>query len=135
TDPCGKTNTCSQTIATIRTLAPSISCSGNKTNECGTANLAFDIPTSTDACGTNTIRILSTVTNLTCGNTFVATRTWVVTDACGNTNTCSQTIATVDTTAPTITCAANKTNECGAALSFDTPTASNTCGTASISIL
>src|SRR3569832_1770573 len=65
TDPCGKTNMCSQTIATIRTLAPSISCAANKTNECGSATLSFDTPTSTEVCGTNTIRILSTVTNVT----------------------------------------------------------------------
>jgi len=134
TDPCGKTNVCSQTIARVDRTAPTISCSGNKTNECG-SQISFDVPTASDGCGTNTIQILSTVTNLTCGDTFVATRTWVVTDACGNTNTCSQTIATVDTTVPTIVCGGNKTNECGGLLSFDTPTASNRCGTATITIL
>src|SRR3989441_8905706 len=66
----------------------------------------------------------------------VATRTWVATDACGNTNTCSQTIATVDTTKPTFTfCPASQTNECGVALDFGTPTASDTCGTNTISVL
>src|SRR6266568_3199792 len=136
TDQCGNTNTCSQTIATADTTVPSISCSGNKTNECGVGSLTFDTPTASDTCGTAEISILSTVTNLTCGNTFVATRTWVATDQCGNTNTCSQTIATVDTTAPSISCSGNKTNECGVGtLTFDTPTASDTCGTAAISIL
>src|SRR4029078_7323269 len=91
TDPCGKTNTCSQTIATVSTLGPVIVCAGNKTNECGPP-LSFDTPTVSNRCGTASLTILSTVTNLGCGNTFVATRTWVATDPCGKTNVCSQTI-------------------------------------------
>src|SRR5258705_9251242 len=94
TDQCGNSNTCSQTIATVDTTIPSISCSANKTNECGVGSLTFDTPTSSDTSGTNVISIVGTVTNLGCGNTFVATRTWSATDQCGNSNTCSQTIAT-----------------------------------------
>ncbi len=110
-----------------------LSCSPNKTNECGTANFNFDPPTTSGNCGP--ISILNTVTNKGCGNTFVATRTWVVTDPCGNSNTCSQTIATVDKTNPVITCATNKTVECSSAWTFDQPTASDTCGGVSISIV
>src|SRR5207244_1438844 len=135
-DPCGNSNTCSQTIATIDTTAPSITCFGNKTNECGVGALTFGTPTASNTCGTATITILSTITNLGCGNTFVATRTWWARDICGNTNSCSQTIATVDTIPPMIICAANKTNAVGSpGLTFDPPTASDTCGTVSIIIL
>src|ERR1044071_4347185 len=135
TDGCGNSKSCSQTIALLDTTKPTISCVGNKTNECGVGSLSFDEPTASDTCGPVTVSVLSTSTNLGCGNTFVATRTWVATDRSGNTNTCSQTIAIVDTTAPTISCAANKTNECGVgSLTFDEPTASDTCGTATVSV-
>src|SRR6266566_354945 len=132
----GCSTTCSLPVTVQDTNPPTMSCPDNKTNECGVGSLTFDNPTASDTCGTATISILSTVTNLLCGNTFVATRTWVATDNCGNTNTCSQTIATVDTTKPTFTfCPASQTNECGVALDFGTPTASDTCGTNTISVL
>src|SRR5207245_5071111 len=113
TDACSNAKTCSQTIAVVDTTRPSITCTGNKTNECGVGSLTFDEPMARDTCGSVMVSILSTVTNLGCGNTFVATRTWQATDSSGNTNACSQTIASSDTTAPSITCSGNKTNECG----------------------
>src|SRR5207249_1080295 len=118
------------------TNAPSITCLGNKTNECGVGSLSYDEPAARDNCGLVTVSILSTVTNQGCGSTFVATRTWLATDQCGNTNTCSQTIATVDTTPPTISCSGSKTNASGVGnMTFDEPIASDSCGTASISVL
>src|SRR6185436_9307762 len=115
TDACGNTSAnCSQTIATIDTTPPTITCSANVTNQCGTAT-DFTAPTASDTCGTNAISVVSTTTNTTCGNTFVATRTWRATDACGNTAQCSQTIATIDTTPPTISgCPGNITINAGA---------------------
>jgi hypothetical protein len=115
TDPCGKTNLCSQTIASIDTTRPTITCAGNKTNDFGMGNLTFDTPIGSDNCGTVTVTELSTITNFACGQRFVATRTWVATDACGNTNTCSQTIATRNVIGPTITCPAPSTFGCVAA--------------------
>ena len=41
----------------------------------------------------------------------------------------------VDTTPPSITCAGNKTVECGSAWSFDAPSASDTCGSVTVSIV
>src|SRR6185369_3194929 len=78
-----------------------------------------------------------TVTNTVghCGNTFDATRTWRATDACGNFADCSQKVTLVDTTKPTIVCVPNKTVECSTAWSFDPPTASDTCGTVTVTVL
>src|SRR5205814_3665954 len=115
---------------------PTITCVPNKTVEC-TSTWTFDAPTASDTCGTATITILSTVTNLAghCGNTFDTTRTWQATDACGNTADCSQTVSVEDHTPPTVTCVANKTVEDASRGSFDAPSASDTCGNVTISIL
>src|SRR5207249_2252242 len=104
--------------------------------EC-TSGWSFDPPTASDSCGTVTVTIVGTVTNLTghCGNSFDATRTWRATDACGNAAECSQTVTVEDHTPPTITCAPNKSVECTSAWSFDAPTATDTCGNATITIL
>src|SRR5207247_2020980 len=63
------------------------------------------------------------------------TRTWRATDACGNTADCSQKVTVVDTTKPTITCVPDKIVECASPWSFDAPTASDTCGNVTITIL
>jgi hypothetical protein len=47
---------------------------------------------------------------------------------------CSQKVTVVDVTAPTISCPTNKTVPAGAAWSFDTPTATDNCGTATVSV-
>src|SRR5206468_3102360 len=136
TDACGNTAECSQKVTVEDHTAPNITCVGNKTVEC-TSAWSFDAPAATDTCGSATITILSTVTNLTghCGNTFDATRTWRATDACGNTAVCSQKVTVEDNTPPTITCVANKTVECTSNWTFDAPTATDTCGSATITIL
>jgi len=85
--------------------------------------------------GTNAITIIGTVTNAACGSTFSATRTWQATDACGNFARCSQTVTILDTTAPVINCSANKTVQLGAAWTFDTPTASDSCSSVSVIIV
>src|SRR5207249_4493665 len=121
----------------VATAPPSIACTANKTVEC-TSAWTFDAPTASDTCGSATISIVSTVTNAAghCGNTFDATRTWQATDACGNNSaTCSQKVTVVDTTPPSIACVPNKTVECTSAWTFDAPTASDTCGGTTISIV
>src|SRR5207237_1156274 len=124
-------------IATLEDpTPPTITCVPNKAVEC-TSAWSFDPPTATDTCGNVTISILNTVTNLTghCGNTFDATRTWRATDACGNTAECSQKVTVEDRTQPTIICVPDKTVECTSAWSFNAPTASDTCGSTTITIL
>ena len=134
TDLCGNKSSCTQMIRVVDTTPPVLVCSGNKTVEC-TAPWTFNTPTATDTCGTNSIVIVGTVTNPACGNTFSATRTWRATDACGNQSICTQTVTVVDTTAPIITCAPDKDIECTAPWTFDTPTATDTCGTTTVRLL
>jgi hypothetical protein len=136
TDDSGNTTNVVQTITVSDTTPPTIICLPDKTVEC-TSSWTFDAPTATDTCGSATITVLNTVTNTTghCGNTSDVTRTWRATDACGNTAVCSQKVTVQDHTPPTITCVGNKTVECGSAWSFDAPSAVDTCGTATISIL
>src|SRR5205085_1683465 len=136
TDACGNTAECSQTVTVEDHTPPTLTCVPNKTVEC-TSNWTFDAPTASDSCGDVTMTLLNTVTNLTghCGNTFDATRTWRATDACGNTADCSQTVTVLDKTPPTITCVANKTVECASTWTFDAPTASDTCGNVTITIV
>src|SRR5205807_720959 len=136
TDACGNTADCSQTVTVVDTTRPTITCVPNKSVEC-TSDWAFDPPTASDTGSTVTIAIVGTVTNTTghCGNTFDATRTWRATDACGNTADCSQKVTVEDHTPPTITCVPNKTVECTSIWNFDPPTASDTCGNVTITIL
>jgi len=113
-DACGNTNTASQTISVQDTTAPTITCAGNKTVECGQA-WTFDVPTVTDNCGQPTFKIIETLTNGTACN-ITAKRTWEATDECGNKARCTQTVTVKDTTPPTITCPpditiVNKTNK------------------------
>ena len=127
TDCCSNSATGSQTVTITDTTPPVLPCATSKTVECG-ASWNFDEPTALDACcGTNlTLTILSTVTNGDFCQAIV-TRTWEATDCCTNSATCSQTVTITDTTPPVLTCATNKTVECGAAWSFDEPTALDGC--------
>jgi len=102
TDACGNVSRCSQTVTVVDTTPPVITCSGDKTVECGTA-WAFNAPTATDNCGAVTPVVVGTATNGT-GCDLTITRTWRATDACGNFAECHQTITVSDTTPPTITC-------------------------------
>src|SRR5207253_5257384 len=133
---CGNFADCHQTVTIIDTTKPAISCAADKTVEC-TADWTFDAPTASDTCYSATVIILSTTTNTTghCGNTYDATRTWRATDDCGHVGDCHKTVTIIDTTKRAISCAADKTVECTAAWTFDAPTASDTCGSATVTIL
>lgn len=128
-DHCGNTTTYSQSVTVLDTTPPALTCVADKTVECGSA-WTFDAPTATDNGGDVTIAVLSTVSVEGCPE--VITRIWQATDACGNTATCRQTVTVTDTTPPVLTCAPDKTVECGAAWSFDEPSATDACDGADV---
>src|SRR6266498_3537232 len=133
TDLCGNTATASQTITLQDTTNPTISgVSGPATIECS-APLVFSEPTASDACGTATLTHDDVTTPGSCPNNYSVKRTWTATDLCGNTATASQTITLQDTTKPTISGVGGPaTIECSAPLVFSEPTASDACGTATL---
>src|SRR5206468_161697 len=136
TDECGNFAECSQKVTVVDTTKPTMTCVGEKTVECASV-WTFDPPTANDTCGSVNLTIISTTTNTAghCGHTFDATRTWRATDECGNFAECSQKITVRDTTKPVITCVGNKTVECASSWTFDAPTASDTCGNATVTIV
>ena len=133
TDDCGNAVSVSQTITVADTEAPSFGAEPMaKTISCGSA-VVFDTPQADDACSAVTM----TTTDLTvaglCANSQVHTRTWTAADACGNTVSISQTITVVDAEAPSFdTEPVAKTIDCDAALVFDTPQATDACGTVNV---
>jgi regulation of enolase protein 1 (concanavalin A-like superfamily) len=132
-DACGNTAECSQTVTVVDTTKPVLTCAPNKTVECSQP-WTFDAPGATDNCGTPIVAVVSTTTN-SAGCGYSVTRVWSATDSCGNTVQCAQTVTVRDTTAPTLTCVPGKVVECGQAWSFDAPTATDNCGTPTVSIV
>src|SRR5678809_789901 len=95
---------------------------------------SFATPTATDACGTASLSFNDATTPGSCANNYTVTRTWTAADACGNTATASQVITVADNSVPTISALpAPSTIFCPATPSFATPTATDACGTASLS--
>jgi len=127
---------CSQTVSVVDTARPVFVCGRNQSVECGVP-WNFTLPVAVDNCdGTNiTIQIFSTITNFLCGRTYSATRLWRAIDACGSNTTCFQTITVVDTMPPVMTCVAIKTVECGAAWTFDRPSAYDLCDRTNVSVV
>ncbi len=136
TDRCGNRSLCSQTISTVDTMPPVITCANDRLLECGTP-WNFGAPSANDVCdGTNvTITIVSTVTNQLCGRTLSATRIWRAADQCGNNASCSQTITLVDTTPPNLTCGPNQSLECGTPFAFSTPAANDICDGTNVTVV
>jgi len=107
-DLCGNKSSCTQMVAVVDTVAPTIICANDKTVECS-SQWSFDPPVAYDNCGnaalppTNvTVTVLSTVTNGFCPQRI--TRTWMARDGCGNSSTCTQMVTVVDTTPPVLDC-------------------------------
>ncbi len=66
-----------------------VTCSSNKTVECGSA-WTFDMPAAYSACGGVTVTSAGIVSNG--ASPLILTETWLIADACGESNTCSQTV-------------------------------------------
>ncbi len=105
------------------TCPPNITTKANDPNQCG-AVVTYPAPTGNAGCGVINCSPAS-------GSFFpVGTTTVTCTSTAGPT--CSFTVAVQDTQAPTITCPANKTqandpNQCGAVVTYSSPTVSDNC--------
>jgi hypothetical protein len=114
-DLCGNFSTCVQHITFIDTIAPVITCPGDKQLSCGgqsdTAHTGK--ATALDNCGGFvTITYTDAATAASCNGIPGIDRTWKAADACGNFSTCVQHIRFIDTIPPTITCPAPITVQC-----------------------
>ena len=136
TDSAGNQITHVQTITVQDTTAPVFveSLPANVTAECSAVPTAA-ILTATDNCGTATVSYSETSAAGTCSGNYTLTRTWIATDLCGLTTTHVQTITVQDTTAPVFveTLPANVTAECSAVPTVAILTATDNCGTATVS--
>ena len=93
--------------------------------------------TATDNCGSANVEVEDKRVDGDCPNNYKITRTWTATDECGLTKTHIQTITVVDITPPTFvetSLPENITVECDAVPSAETLTATDTCGSATVSV-
>jgi hypothetical protein len=112
---------------TARADAVDIDSAPDKTVPWG-ADWDFDKPkvnVDISLCGTGDVDVdvVYTITNSLCGRSYQAIRKWEAKDTCGNKDSCKQIVTVLDAGAPVIVSSPNKTVECGAAWSFDPPTA------------
>lgn len=136
TDCCTNTAFCTEIVTITDTNPPVITCASNKFVECGTA-WTFDPPTAFDACcGTNvTITVLSNITWTSTTCVSIYEQFWMATDCCTNNSAvCSQRVIVQDTTPPVVNCPTNFTINCNTPWSFGTPTATDVCCGASVTI-
>ncbi|WP_369998306.1 Ig-like domain-containing protein, partial [Winogradskyella sp.] len=135
TDNCGNTTTADQTITVVDTTAPTFNeaLPSNMTFECDAVPTAETL-TASDNCGSATVTFNETTTAGICANEYTLTRTWTAADECGNETVHTQTITVQDTTAPTFNEAlpSDITVECDAVPTAETLTASDNCGTATV---
>jgi hypothetical protein len=144
TDDSGNTSSDTVVFTVNDTTAPTISCPANITrgNDPGScsANINPGTASASDNCGSPTVagtRSDGQALNAPYpkGTTTI---TWTATDGAGNRSSCTQTITVNDTQNPVISCPANITaNEepgtCAAHVNPGSPTASDNCGSASVS--
>jgi uncharacterized repeat protein (TIGR01451 family) len=144
TDASMNSASCSFTVTVNDTQAPSITCPANITQaavagQC-TAVVTYAAPTVSDNCP----GVGSPSCTPASGSTFtkgVTTVTCTVTDSSANTGSCTFTVTVTDTQVPVITCPANiiRTTavscpaSVGLVVTYATPTASDNCGSVSVS--
>jgi hypothetical protein len=136
TDNAGNSTTCSFSITVNDNELPAITCPanitvGNTPNQCG-AIVNYAAPTFSDNCPGATIALVSGLPSGAFFPVGTTTNVWQVTDASGNTATCSFTVTVNDVQPPTITCPANivrnnDPDQCGAIVTYPTPTFSDNC--------
>jgi hypothetical protein len=133
----GNSASCSQTITVDDSTPPVLSgCPADASFQCISQLPAPANVTASDGCdGAVAVSFSETQSNpgSSCNNTI--TRKWTATDACGNSASCSQTITVADTIAPVMACPGNQTivPACGKSAVFAEATATDNCGSASVS--
>jgi len=133
-DACGNSSTASQTITVVDNVAPVISSVGaDETIECP-AQPQFSEPVAFDACGNiSSFTFEDELNEGACANEYAVTRVWTTTDVCGNSSTASQTISVIDNSIPVISgIGADEIIYCSEQPQFSEPTASDLCGTATL---
>lgn len=135
-DTSGNSATCTFNVTVIDNTSPVIAgCPsnitiGNDPGQCG-AIATWTAPSATDDCGTATMT--STHTSGAFFNTGTTQVTYTFTDAAGNSVTCSFNVTVTDTEAPVVAncpsniTASNDAGQCGAAVSWTVPTATDNC--------
>jgi hypothetical protein len=131
-DECGNSTSATQTITIEDTTAPMLTIPADYTAECSDAH-PVDAASATDNCGAVTISEV-TDTTYSCANSYVVTRAFTAMDECGNSTSATQTITIEDTTAPMLTIPADYTAECDEELVFDDASATDNCGTVTITL-
>jgi hypothetical protein len=138
TDGSGNTVTATQVITVVDTQAPNFVGVADITVQCY-AVPAPNTPTATDNCDTDVAITYNgqTRTNGSCVNQYILVRRWTATDNCGNTRSVTQRITVIDTNRPFFTSfPANVTIQCSDPTPpVASPTASDSCGTATVTYL
>ncbi|WP_179319681.1 DUF6923 family protein [Winogradskyella helgolandensis] len=139
TDDCDNTTTFIQTITIQDTTAPTFSVPSDITIECDEditdITITGDVTDEADNCAVDLEATYSdSVADGTCPSSSVISRTWSLTDDCDNTTTFVQTITIQDSTAPSFneTLPEDLEVECDAVPEAETFTASDNCGTATV---
>ncbi len=133
TDGCGNTATATESFNVTDNTPPTITGVGTGGNVVCPAAPVFSTPTATDACGSATITSSDATTAGSCANSYTITRTFTATDGCGNTATATESFNVTDNTPPTIIGVGTGGNVvCPATPVFSTPTATDACGSATI---
>ena len=135
-DEATNATTCTVKIKTADQMPPTITAPPNLTvnanpGVCYATGVALGSPTTGDNCSVPSVSS-NAPAQFPLGPTTV---TWTVRDSSGNSATATQTVTVVDTTPPVITCVADKSLEYTEAWTFDVPSATDSCGTNTISVL
>ena len=133
-DECGLTAQAVQVLTVVDTTPPSLEgVPPDATVECDAVPPPAS-PTATDACGPAGVIFEETEAAGACPNERVLTRTWTAADECGNEAVGVQVLTVVDTQPPQIEgVPADATVECDAVPPPASPTATDACGSASLS--
>ena len=137
TDGCGNSSTASQTITVRDIVAPVIAPLPAPSIINCPASPIFAVPVVTDACGSAyTLTSSDLITPWVCTQSFTIKKTWVATDGCGNSSSASQIITVQDITPPVISALpAPSTINCPATPVFTVPTATDACGSVSLTFV